>query len=150
MKFAVLTLALMVAAGAADAQTPAKAPAPPPQTTAVIAPPVVPAPAIPAPPSSDNLTMPRWSEFPVPPTDVPTVKDIAARVKTQTDSRTSLSTEVAALRWDSDVAQSFHDATLSRLDPDMLKPIDSPMSSAAIEAFGAALRKQATPPPVAN
>ncbi len=149
-----LALTLMVSAGAVHAQTAdqasSKTPAPPPQTTAIIDPPIVHAPPPPDAPSKDNLTMPKWSEFPVPPTDVPTVSDIAARVSVQTDARTSLTAEVAALRWDGDVGQTFHDTTVSRLDPDMLKPVDAPMSADAIAAFGASLRKQAAPPPVAN
>lgn len=149
MRFAHLMsgLALVVCAGAVHAQA---TPPSTPQTTAVIDPPIVAAPPLTAPPPVSSLTMPKWSEFPVPPTGVPTPKDIAVQVKMQTDTAAALTAEVANLHWDGDAAEPFKAQTVARLDPDMLKPVDEQMSAEAIEAFGADLRRKAVPPPVAN
>lgn len=144
-----LALALLtVSAGVACAQTATQAPAP--QTTAIIDPPIVPAPPPPAPPPASDLTMPKWSEFPVPPKNVPTPADIAVRVKSENDAAKAFSAEVAGLHWDPDVADTFKAQTVSRLDPAMYKAVDKPMDAASIAAYGADLRRQATPPPVAN
>ncbi len=151
MKFLHLSLAVVlvgVSAGVVHAQTAIQAPAP--QTTAIIDPPIVPAPPPPAPPPASDLTMPKWSEFPVPPKDVPTPSDIAVRVNAENDDAKAFNAEVAGLNWDPDVAETFKAQTVARLDPDMYKAVDKPMDAASIEAFGNDLRRQATPPPVAN
>ncbi len=120
------------------------------KTTAIVDPPIEQAPVIPAPAPVSGLTMPKWSEFPVPPKDVPTPADIAVEVKTQNDKARGLTNEVAALNWDPEDAETVRKETVARLDPDMMKPLDQPMSATAIEAFAADLRRKAVPPPVAN
>ena len=143
----VILCAGSISFGAVHAQTAAAAPQ---QTTAVIDPPIVTAPPIPPATPKNDLTMPKWSEFPVPPKDVPTVTDIAARVKTQDELRKQLTAEVAALQWDGDDPQKFQTASVARIDPAMLQPVDTPMSAAAIEAFGNEMRQRAVPPPIVN
>lgn len=145
-------LVLASTAVAQDAQAPAvqTSPQTPPQTTAIIDPPITPTPAVPDAAPASSLTMPKWSEFPLPPKNVPTKADIAADVKEQNAKATRLSAQVAGLKWDPEVAEPFRKQLLSRIDPAYLKPIDAPMSLDAIEALGADLRRRAVPPPVAN
>ena len=150
MKFAhVLPVVAILAIGhPAAAQTAPDAQVAP--VTAVIDPPIERAPPVPAAPANGNLTMPKWSEFPVPPKNVPTLGDIAAEVKAQTDRRQALDSEVAALTWDGDVAETFKAQTVARLDPEAYRPIDPALSTPEIEAFAAGLRRRAVPPPVAH
>ena len=65
-----------LAPGLAQAQEDAASAA---QRPVIHAPPVTPPPPRPA-----VDTLPKWSEFPTPPTDVPTVAEIAQRVRSQT------------------------------------------------------------------
>lgn len=150
---ALAVCAASLALGSAHAQTTtqgAKPATPAPPTTAVIDPPLVPTPAVPPAAPKDDLTMPKWSEFPVPPKDVPTQATIKTRVDSEETLRDKLTAEVNALHWDGDVAETYQAATKARIDPEMLKPIDAPMSSDAIEAFAAQARKRAVPPPIVN
>lgn len=112
--------------------------------------PVVHAPTVVAPVRPTVDTLPKWSEFPVPPSDVPTVAEFAQRVNSQTKASAQLKTEVSALTWDKEKPEPYADATLSRLNPIYIKRLDATLSRQEIEALAAELRRRAAPPPPAD
>jgi len=95
-------------------------------------------------------TMPRWAEFPVLPTDVPTAADIKARVNVELARQKQLDAEVAALVWDRQEPDQIRDSLLSRIDEKRASPVDQALTSEQLEALAAALRARAAPPPIAN
>ena len=113
------------------------------QTVADPAPESAPTPAS----QADMNSMPKWSDFPVPPTNVPTAAEFKADVSESLSKRKQLRTEVRALVWDNTVPENF-DAARDRIDPAHSAPIDSQATPAEIDARAAELRKRATPPPV--
>ena len=151
--FAVTACAAVLFAGGALAQPAKKAPnpdtagwTPPPVTAPVDMPPVVPAPSITAPAAKvDNLPFPKWSEFPVPPTNVPTPRDIAQRVKTENDKGKTFNAEVKALVWDKDVPEPFAEATRGRMDPEFSKQVDVAQAQKDTQAV---LNQHFVPPPI--
>ncbi|WP_155847330.1 hypothetical protein [Asticcacaulis sp. AC402] len=112
--------------------------------------PVAPIPAVAPSLTSVAAGLPKWSEFPVPPSDVPTVADIAARVKTQAIASTQLAAEVRALVWDNDEPESFAAAAIARINPIYLKPVDAVLSVEQIERLADDLRRRAVAPPMAD
>ncbi len=98
-------------------------------------------------PQANIDSMPKWSEFPLPPTDVPTAAEFKADVAMALDKRRQLRTEVRALVWDNTVPENFA-AARDRIDPAHTAPIDAQTTPAQMEALAAELRKRATPPPV--
>jgi hypothetical protein len=103
-----------------------------------------------APPSPSLSTMPHWSEFPVPPTDVPTAADIKERVDAQIVARDLLRAQFRALPWDAFEPEALAAAIHAQINPAMLTPVDAPMTAEQLESMGAALRAKAAPPPIAN
>jgi hypothetical protein len=104
-----------------------------------------------APPPSPSLnSMPRWSEFPVAPTDVPKAADIKQRVDTQLALREQLRAQFYALPWDTFQPDAMAAAVHAQIDQAMLMPVDTPLTPDQLESLGAALRAKAAPPPVAN
>jgi hypothetical protein len=99
-------------------------------------------------PRSDLNTMPKWSDFPVPPTNVTTNAEYQADVNETLAKRRQLRTEVRALVWDGTVPESYAKAARDRLDPAQMTPIDPQTTPAQIDALAAELRKRAAPPPV--
>lgn len=98
-------------------------------------------------PQADMDSMPKWSEFPLPPTNVPTAAEFKADVSAALGKRKQLRTEVRALVWDNTVPENFA-AARDRLDPSHSAPIDAQATPAEMDALAAELRKRATPPPV--
>lgn len=95
-------------------------------------------------------TMPRWSEFPAPPQDVPTAADIKRRVEAEKAKQRQLETEVAALVWDKQEPERIAGEARQAIASDMPAPVDDILSPQQLEAFVAKLRAEATPPPVAD
>lgn len=112
--------------------------------------PVVPIPDVIVPDQSQSRGLPQWSDFPVPPVDVPTVKDFGDRVNTQKAVSAQLAKEVGALVWDKEKPDSYAEAARRRISPQYTRSIDPKMSRPEIEALGAELRRRATPPPIAD
>jgi hypothetical protein len=96
---------------------------------------------------ADMDSMPKWSEFPLPPTNVPTAAEFKADVSAALGKRRQLRTEIRALVWDNTVPENFA-AARDRLDPAHSAPIDAQATPAEMDALAAELRKRATPPPV--
>jgi hypothetical protein len=99
------------------------------------------------PPQADLNSMPKWSEFPVPPTNVTTAAEFQADVSKALEKRQQLRTEVRALVWDNTVPENFAEAR-DRIDPAFTAPIEAQTTPAEINALADELRKRATPPPV--
>ncbi len=150
---AAVVCASMLCASAAFSQTAKKPPNPdtagwtaPPPVVYTDMPPVVPAPPIVSPAAkSDNLSFPKWSEFPVPPTDVPTLPEIAQRVKVQNNNAKVFTAEVNALVWDKDVPEPFAEAVRGRMDPEFSKPVDVVQAQKDLRDL---LSHQVVPPPI--
>jgi hypothetical protein len=99
------------------------------------------------PPQADINSMPKWSEFPVSPTNVTTAAEFQADVSKALEKRQQLRTEVRALVWDNTVPENFAEAR-DRIDPAFTAPIEAQTTPAEINALADELRKRATPPPV--
>ncbi len=95
-------------------------------------------------------TMPKWAEFPVVPTDVPTAADIKARVNAEQAVQKQLNAEVAALVWDRQEPDQIRADLSGRIDLKHAGAVDEAMTPAQMEALAAALRAKAAPPPIAN
>jgi len=106
--------------------------------------------AAPVRPSAPLNTMPRWSEFPGAPEAVPTPAEIRLRVNAQLAKRQELDTAVAGLVWDKQEPEAIAAEAKGHIDPAYLQPIDPVMTPQQIDAFAAALRARAAPPPVAQ
>jgi len=106
-------------------------------------------PAAPPPtPQADINTMPKWSEFPVPPTNITTPAEFQADVTETQAKRQQLQTETSALVWDDTVPEPFAADARGRIDPAHTAPIEAETTPAQIDAMAAELRKRAAPPPV--
>lgn len=101
-------------------------------------------------PRADMDTMPKWSEFPVPPANITTAAEFKADVTATLEKRKQLGTEVRALVWDDTVPDTFAAEARGRIDPAFSGPVDSQLTPAQIDAMAAELRKRAAPPPVAE
>ena len=95
-------------------------------------------------------TMPRWSEFPAPPQDVPTAADIKRRVEAEKAKQRQLETEVAALVWDKQEPEAIAGAARQEIASSLPAPVDEILTPEELQAFVAKLRAQAVPPPVAD
>jgi hypothetical protein len=104
--------------------------------------------APPPPPQADINTMPKWSEFPVPPTNITTPAEFRADVAETQAKRQQLQAETRALVWDNTVPETFAADARGRIDPALTAPIDAQVTPAQIDAQAAELRKRAAPPPV--
>ncbi|WP_155914645.1 hypothetical protein [Asticcacaulis sp. AC460] len=94
--------------------------------------------------------IPKWSDFPAPPGDVPTVAEFAQRVKTQTAASDKLAAEVRVLVWDKEQPEPYAAASIARINPVYLKPVDAIMTVEQIERLAEDLRRRAVPPPMAD
>ena len=99
------------------------------------------------PPQTDIDTMPKWSEFPVPPANITTPAEFQADVTQTLEKRQQLRTEVRALVWDNTTPDNFAEAR-DRIDPAHSSPIEAQTTPAQINALADELRKRAVPPPV--
>lgn len=94
--------------------------------------------------------IPKWSDFPAPPTGIPTVAEFAQRVKTQTTASEKLAVEVRALVWDKEQPEPYAAAAIARIEAKYLKPVDSIMTAEQIERLAEDLRRRAVAPPMAD
>jgi len=92
--------------------------------------------------------MPKWSEFPVPPENIPTAAQYLVEVNATRAKRIQLRDEIRALVWDPETPASYENATRSRIDPARMAPVDQAFTPAEIDAMAAELRRRAAPPPV--
>lgn len=97
-----------------------------------------------------NPAMPRWSEFPVAPTDVPAVGEFAQRVHTQEQNHAELVAGLRTIQWEPYQPAAIKAEATAAIDPSKLAPVDSEMTPAQTEALAQSLRTEATPPPVAQ
>lgn len=101
-------------------------------------------------PAANINSMPKWSEFPLPPEKVPTPAELLAKVTETQNQRRQLRTEVRALVWDESDPNVFAETAHGQINPSLAGPVDSTSSVAEIEALAAELRRRAAPPPVVN
>lgn len=96
-----------------------------------------------------NMPYPRWSEFPAAPRDVPTAEDIRMQVVSTEEAKAILQAQAAELVWTLDDSEGWATAQRSLLDMSLAQP--APADAAAqTEAWAAAARAEAIPPPVAK
>lgn len=96
-----------------------------------------------------NMPYPRWSEFPAAPRDVPTAEDIRMQVVSTEEAKAILQAQAAELVWTLDDTEGWATAQRSLLDMSLAQP--APADAAAqTEAWAAAARAEAIPPPVAK
>lgn len=101
-------------------------------------------------PAANINSMPKWSEFPLPPENVPTPAELLAKVTETKNQRQQLRTEVRALVWDESDPNVFAETARDKINPSLAGPVDGTSSVAEIEALAAELRRRAAPPPVIN
>lgn len=101
-------------------------------------------------PSRGLDTMPRWSEFPAPPADVPTPAEIKRRVEAEKAKQRQLNVEVAALVWDKQEPEVIAGEARQEIANTLPPPADEILPPEQLEAFAAKLRAQAVPPPVVD
>jgi hypothetical protein len=90
---------------------------------------------------------PRWSAFPAAPTNVPAPAEFAVRVADAEAAEAQLNREVAGLTWTLEDTAGFQAATQALVDPEFARPAPAD-STAQTEAWAAAARARAVPPPV--
>jgi hypothetical protein len=101
-------------------------------------------------PAPNINSMPKWSEFPLPPEKVPTPAELLAKVTETQNQRRLLRTEVRALVWDESDPTVFAETARDKINPSLAGPVEATYSVAEIEALAAELRRKAAPPPVVN
>lgn len=138
LQISVLISAALALTPAAQAQTSS------PSSSAVTSDPSVPL----LTPDTLVASMPRWSEFPVPPKTVTPLSEFAARVAALNKTGAQLSHDEAQIQWPTITPEALRSDIMARLNPAKMAPIDKPMSQADIEAYAARLRAKAAPPPV--
>lgn len=94
-----------------------------------------------------NMPFPRWSEFPAAPRDVPAAEDFRMRVVETEEAQRILKAQAADLNWTLDNTEGWATATRGLVDMTLAQPAPSDQA-AQTEAWAAAARAQATPPPV--
>jgi hypothetical protein len=92
---------------------------------------------------------PRWGDFPPPPQNVPTAKDIRARVMTLSDVRRDYLSVVNRLEWDMTDPVAYQAQTIARIDQSKSALIET-MTCEEVLEFARQKQKLATPPPVAD
>lgn len=100
------------------------------------------------PEKGDLNTMPKWSEFPVIPDDVPTAADIKKRVESLKTVQRSLNAEVDAMVWDPQEPEKIAAEGRQEIASTLPPPVDEVMTPEQLEAFAAGLRAKAAPPPL--
>jgi len=96
-----------------------------------------------------NMPYPRWSEFPAAPRDVPTADDIRMQVVSTEEAKAILQAQAAELVWTLDDTEGWATAQRGLLDMSLAQPADAD-AAAQTEAWAAAARAEAIPPPVAK
>lgn len=92
---------------------------------------------------------PRWSDFPAAPTNVPVPSQFAARVADTEAARERLAAEASQIEWTLANSEQWAASVRALVDPALAAPVDA-NAAAETEAFAAAARAKATPPPVAK
>ena len=96
-----------------------------------------------------RMPYPRWSDFPAAPTNVPAPSQFATRVAETEAARVRLAEAAAGLEWTLANTAEWAASARALVDPSLARPV-TPEEAAATEAFAAAARAKATPPPVAK
>lgn len=91
---------------------------------------------------------PSWSDFPPPPTDIPTPADIKHEVLAIENSAARLQDTVAKIVWELSNPDAFSRTVTARVDPILGAPIATPLANAEVEAFAEILRRKAKAPPI--
>ena len=96
-----------------------------------------------------DMPYPRWSEFPAAPTEVPTAGEFAMRVVATEEARVILEAQARDLVWTLDDSEGWATAQRSLVNRELAEPaaLDA---LAQTEAWAAAARAEAVPPPVAK
>jgi hypothetical protein len=102
------------------------------------------------PPKPTAAGMPRWSEFPHAPKNVPSVADFAARVHKEEADKGVVAAIGRAIVWEPFHPDAIVAAANAQIDPSKLAPIDPELTPAQTEALAQSLRAQVTPPPLAQ
>lgn len=100
------------------------------------------------PPGRPVMTMPKWSEFPKAPKNVPTIPDFAGRVHKEEGDSAQLDAIGRAIVWEKFQPAAIAADANARIDPAKITPIDPELTPAQTEALAQSLRTQATPPPL--
>lgn len=93
---------------------------------------------------------PKWSQFPPPPTDVPTPAQIKQQVVALKATAVNLQRTADALPWELKEPDAMAASANARIDPVLGAPVEAGVDNAAIENMAARLRARANPPPVAK
>jgi hypothetical protein len=89
---------------------------------------------------------PRWSKFPPVPRNVPTPAEFAAQAGEINQDRTQLLASANSIEWTLSGTEAWANDQRSLVSPTMAVPAPTDATAQA-EAFAAAARKMATPPP---
>ncbi|UDF02307.1 hypothetical protein [Asticcacaulis sp. AND118] len=93
---------------------------------------------------------PKWSQFPPPPTDVPTPAQIRQQVVALKATAVNLQRTADALPWELKEPDAMAASAKAKIDPVLGAPVETGVDNAATETMAARLRARATPPPVAK
>lgn len=96
-----------------------------------------------------DMPYPRWADFPAAPTDVPTAGEFAMRVVATEEARTILEAQARDLVWTLDDSEGWATAQRSLVNRELAEPAAAD-ALAQTEAWAAAARAEAVPPPVAK
>jgi hypothetical protein len=97
--------------------------------------------------AAQDRPFPRWADFPAAPRDVPTAEDFRMRVVETEEAQRILAAQASQLQWELDNTESWAEATRSLVDAGLAEP--APADAAQLtEAWAAAARAKAVPPPV--
>lgn len=96
-----------------------------------------------------DMPYPRWAEFPAAPTDVPTAGEFAMRVVATEEARAILEAQARELVWTLDDSEGWATAQRGLINRELAEPAAAD-ALAQTEAWAAAVRAEAVPPPVAK
>lgn len=93
-----------------------------------------------------NRRYPRWADFPMEPTALPTADAVAGRISALDGRAVTLARQQAAIAWTLDDAQSFADRVAAQIAAAPVSP-DVVRTRAEIDAYAEALRERGRAPP---
>lgn len=96
-----------------------------------------------------DMPYPRWSEFPAAPADVPAPEEFALRVVATEEAKAILEAQARELVWTLEDTEGWATASRGLVDPNLATPASAD-ALAETEAWAAAARAEAVPPPVAK
>jgi hypothetical protein len=94
-----------------------------------------------------NMPYPRWSDFPKAPTEVPTADEFRMRVVDTEEAQAILQAQAAQLHWTLEDTEGWATAQRSLVDASLAQPAPAD-ATAQTEAWAAAVRARAVPPPI--